>query len=166
MPRADSGNLLGTCQYSVKCQLSDYVFITRVLPHRNNAWTLNLDQKVGRRQDCRQLQSHGASKTMRLQWPFKRIIANVNYRQSVRIIGIPYSSNTSIIVTRRFSFIVYITQRYRNHSKITSRCMTTQGNYRQRFVSRDELVRGRRFFTVSRRDSGTALSLLCPCSEK
>ena len=103
---------------------------------------------------------------MRLQWPFKRIIANVNYWQLVRIIGNPYSSNTPIIVTRRFSFIVYITQRYRNHSKITSRCMTTQGNYRYRFVSRDELIRGRRFSTVSRRDSGTAPSLLCPCSEK
>ena len=108
----------------------------------------------------------GVSKTMCLQWPFKCIIANVNYQQSVHIIGNPYSSNTPIIVTRRFSFIVYITQRYRNHSKITSRCMTTQGNYRQRFVSRDELVRRRRFLTVSGRDSGAAPSLLCPCSEK
>ena len=87
----------------------------------------------------------GVSKTMCLQWPFKHIIANVNYRQLVRIIGNPCSSNTSIIVTWRFSFIVYITQGYRNHSKITSRCMTTQGNYRQRFVSRDELVHGRHF---------------------
>ena len=103
---------------------------------------------------------------MCLQWPFKRIIANANYRQSVHIIGNPYTSDTPTIVTGRFSFIVHVIQKYRNHTKITSRCMTTQSNYRQWFVSRDELVRGKWFFRVSRSDSGMAPPLLCPCSEK
>ena len=48
-------------QISVKCQLSTYGFLLRVLLLRNIAWTSNLDQKVRCRQGYKYLKSHGAA---------------------------------------------------------------------------------------------------------
>ena len=52
----------------------------------------------------------GVTETMCLQWSLKRIITNSNYRQSACIIGSPYTSNTPIIITQSFSFIVHVIQ--------------------------------------------------------
>ena len=57
----------------------------------------------------------GLFKTMRLQWPFKHMIMNANYRQSVHIISNTYTFNTPIIIIRRSSFTVHAIQGHKNY---------------------------------------------------
>ena len=108
----------------------------------------------------------GLPKRMRLQWLFKHIIANTNYRQSICIIGSPYSFNTAIIVTQSSIFTVHANQEH----KIIQKLLTDAWSYTLtigcNFMFQDEQIRSWQFFTVARSDSGTGPPLLFPCSEK